>query len=216
GVVSGIVARDGLMGASGAMQVYMPYREQDAWQIPNLPPRLQFVVRSATDPATVIPAIRRLSRSIDPQAAVREITFAEKQLSESIAGPRFNMALLTAFAVLAVALAAIGLAAVIGYAVTERTHEIGIRMALGAREGNVLRLVVMQGMRAALAGVVLGLLGAVAATRLLASMLYGVHARDPATFVGVTLLLVGIAFLASWLPARRAARVDPVIALRGE
>lgn len=104
----------------------------------------------------MIPAIRELSRSIDPAAAVREITLAETQLAESISRPRFNMVLLTAFAVLAVALAAIGLAAVVAYAVTERTHEIGIRMALGAREGNVLRVVVAQGTRSALIGVALG------------------------------------------------------------
>jgi putative ABC transport system permease protein len=216
GVVNGIVARDGLMGASGAMQIYMPYREQDAWQIPNLPPRVQFVVRSTSAPAAVIPAIRQLSHSIDPEAAVREITIAETQLAESISGPRFNMALLTAFAVLAVALAAIGLAAVIGYAVTERTHEIGIRMALGAREGNVLRLVVAQGMRAALIGVVVGVFGALAATRLLRGMLYGVESHDALTFAGVAALLLAVAFVASWLPARRAARVDPIIALRSE
>ncbi|HEX5438807.1 MAG TPA: FtsX-like permease family protein, partial [Gemmatimonadaceae bacterium] len=117
---------------------------------------------------------------------------------------------------LALALAAIGLAAVIGYAVTERTHEIGIRMALGAREGNVLRLVVMQGMRAALIGVALGVLGAIVATRLLSSMLYGIEPRDPLTFLGVTALLLGVALLASYLPARRATTVDPIIALRAE
>jgi putative ABC transport system permease protein len=126
------------------------------------------------------------------------------------------MALLTAFAVIALVLAAVGLAAVIGYEVTERTHEIGIRMALGARTENVRRLAMKHGLTPAFVGLGLGVVGALAATRLAASMLYGVAPRDPLTFVGVVALLVLIALGAAWLPARRATCVDPMIALRAE
>jgi putative ABC transport system permease protein len=113
-------------------------------------------------------------------------------------------------------LAAVGLAAVVGYEVTERTHEIGIRMALGARTENVRRLALRHGLTPALVGVVVGVIGALAATQLATSMLHGVTARDPLTFVGVVALLVLVAVGASWLPARRATRVDPIIALRAD
>jgi putative ABC transport system permease protein len=215
GVVSD-VAGQGLTRDMYAPQIYTPYREAAVPIFIGAVPSLLFLVRSTSDPAPVIAAIRQVSHSLDPAVAIPAVNLTETQLARSIAGPRFNMALLTAFAVLAVALAAVGLAAVIGYAVTERTHEIGIRMALGARDVNVLGLVVTQGMRAAVAGVALGVLGALAATRLLSAMLYGVEPRDPATFVGVTVLLLLVALAATWLPARRATRVDPIIALRGE
>jgi ABC-type antimicrobial peptide transport system permease subunit len=140
----------------------------------------------------------------------------ERGLAATIDGPRFNMALLTAFAVIALVLAAVGLAAVIGYEVTERTHEFGIRMALGARAENVRRLAMKHGLTPAFVGVVLGVLGALGATRFASSMLYGVAPRDPLTFVGVVALLVLVAFGASWVPARRATRVDPITALRAE
>jgi ABC-type antimicrobial peptide transport system permease subunit len=113
-------------------------------------------------------------------------------------------------------LAAVGLAAVIGYEVTERTHEIGIRMALGARTENVRRLAMRHGLTPALIGVVIGVIGALVATQLAASLLYGIAPRDPLTFVGVVALLVLVAVGASWLPARRATRIDPIIALRAD
>jgi putative ABC transport system permease protein len=215
GVVADAAA-GGLMRGAHAPELYWPYRAATAPFTLGTPPGLVFIVRSTSEPAPVIAAIRQASHSLDPAVAIPEVSLTETQLARSIAGPRFNMALLTAFAVLAVALAAVGLAAVIGYAVTERTHEIGIRMALGARDVNVLGLVVTQGMRAAVAGVALGVLGALAATRLLSTMLYGVEPRDPVTFVGVTALLLLVALVATWLPARRATRVDPIIALRGD
>jgi ABC-type antimicrobial peptide transport system permease subunit len=126
------------------------------------------------------------------------------------------MALLTVFALIALVLAAVGLAAVIGYEVTERTHEIGIRMALGARTENVRRLAMRQGLTPAFVGVVIGVIGALGATQLAASLLYGVAPRDPLTFVSVVGLLVLVALGASWLPAQRATRVDPIVALRAD
>jgi putative ABC transport system permease protein len=155
-------------------------------------------------------------QALDPEIAIANVLLTETALANTIDAPRFNMALLTAFAIIALVLAAVGLAAVIGYEVTERTHEIGIRMALGARAQNVRRLAMRHGLTPALVGVVLGLIGAFAATRLAASMLYGITPRDPLTFGGVVALLVLVALGASWVPARRATRVDPMIALRSE
>ncbi|HET7563754.1 MAG TPA: FtsX-like permease family protein, partial [Gemmatimonadaceae bacterium] len=206
----------GLAGDKHDLQLYVPYRAATVPTLIGEPPQLTFIVRTVGDPASVMTAIRPLTRSIDPDVAVRDISRMETRLGRSIAGPRFNMILLSAFAVLALTLAAVGLAGVIGYAVTERTHEIGIRMALGAQETNVLRLVITQGMQAALIGLGLGIVGALAATRLMSSLLYGIAPRDPLTFIGVTVLLLVVGLVASWLPARRATRVDPIIALRAE
>lgn len=214
--VAADVVTGGLTGDKHDLQLYVPYRAATVPTLIGEPPQLTFIVRTVGDPASVMAAIRPLTRSIDPDVAVRDITRMETRLGRSIAGPRFNMMLLSAFAVLALALAAVGLAGVIGYSVTERTHEIGIRMALGAQETSVLRLVIAQGMRAALIGVGLGIVGALAATRLMSSLLYGIAPRDPVTFIGVTALLLVVGLAASWLPARRATRVDPIIALRAE
>jgi putative ABC transport system permease protein len=192
------------------------------WPLPmgpnfnNGPASLTFVVRAAEDSAIAIAASRAAVQALDPEIAIANVLLTETAIANTIDAPRFNMALLTAFASIALVLAAIGLAAVIGYEVTERTHEIGIRMALGARTENVRRLAMMHGLTPACIGVVGGVIGALAATRLATSMLYGVAPRDPLTFVGVVTLLVLIALGAAWLPARRATRVDPMIALRSE
>jgi ABC-type antimicrobial peptide transport system permease subunit len=126
------------------------------------------------------------------------------------------MALLTAFALTALVLAAVGRAAVVGDEVTERTHEIGIRMALGARTENVRRLAMKHGLTPAFMGVIIGVIGALGATQLAGSLLYGITPRDPLTFIGVVALLLLVALAASWLPARRATRVDPITALRAD
>jgi putative ABC transport system permease protein len=174
------------------------------------------IVRAAGDPAVAIAAVRAAVRELDPEIAVQNVLMTETALANSIDGPRFNMALLTAFAGLALVLAAVGLAAVIGYEVTERTHEFGIRMALGARTENVRRLAMRHGLTPAFVGVGLGFAGALGATQLAKSLLYGVTPRDPLTFAAVIALLVLIALGAAWLPARRATRVDPMIALRAD
>jgi predicted lysophospholipase L1 biosynthesis ABC-type transport system permease subunit len=197
-------------------QLYFPYRSDKVPGLLGQPPEQVYIVRAKSDPAPVIGALRAATHAIDMQVAIRDVTLTDTALARSIDGPRFNMALLTAFAGLALVLAAVGLAAVTSYAVAERTHEIGIRMALGAREGNVLGLVVKQAMATAVAGTALGVLGALAATRLLSTLIYGVAPRDPLTFVAVSALLLGVTLTASLVPARRATRVDPMEALRAE
>ena len=213
GVVDNVLVNS-LTRGRDAPQFYVPLPE--GGQPFGGMPTLSLVVRAAEDPAIAIAAFRAAVQALDAEIAVTNVLLTETALANTIAAPRFNMALLTAFAIVALVLAAIGLAAVIGYEVTERTHEIGIRMALGARTENVRRLAMRHGLTPAFIGVVVGVIGALASTRLATSMLYGVAPRDPLTFVGVVTLLVLVALGAAWLPARRATRVDPMIALRAE
>jgi putative ABC transport system permease protein len=140
----------------------------------------------------------------------------EQFLSSSLAPSRFNLFLLGMFAIAALILAGTGIYAVISYSVAQRTHELGIRMALGARQLDVLKLVVGGGLKIVLIGIVVGLAGAYVLTRVLSSLLYGISVTDPPTFVSMPLLLIAIALLASYVPARRAAKVEPIIALRSE
>jgi len=138
----------------------------------------------------------------------------EAVLSDSVAPKRFLTVLMGVFAALALALATVGLYGVLSFSVSQRTHEIGVRMALGAQQSTVVRMVVNQGMRIALMGGVLGLVGAIILTRFISKMLFGVSALDPITYIGITLVLAAVTFLASYIPARRAARVDPMVVLR--
>jgi ABC-type antimicrobial peptide transport system permease subunit len=140
----------------------------------------------------------------------------EDVIERSMAARRFSMILLAAFAVLALILSCVGIFGVISYVVTQRTHEIGIRMALGAQRNDVLKLMLGEGMQMAMAGVVVGLVASVFLTRLLSTMLYGVSATDPITFIGVAVILSAVALTACYIPTRRAMRVDPMVALRYE
>ncbi|HEV8702066.1 MAG TPA: ABC transporter permease [Candidatus Polarisedimenticolia bacterium] len=174
------------------------------------------IVRSGLDPAGLAASVRREVQGVDPDIPLYDVKTMREVLDGSLAARRFNMALLALFAAVAVLLAGVGLYGVLAYMVTQRTHEIGVRMALGARPRDVLRLVVGQGMALALGGVLLGILGALALTRVLSTLLVGVAATDPWTFGIVVPLLSAVALLACYVPARRAARVDPLIALRYE
>jgi putative ABC transport system permease protein len=197
------------LDAEAKAEIYVPYLQR-----PN--DFMHIVVRTAADPLQLVGALRRELAAVDKDQPVHNIKTMEQLLAESIAQPNFNLRLLGIFAAVALLLAAVGIYGVVSYLVTQRTHEIGIRLALGARAQDVLKLVVKQGMSWALGGVALGLIASFALTRLMEGLLFGVRASDPLTFMVITLLLSGIAFVACWVPARRATKVDPLSALRQE
>lgn len=174
------------------------------------------VVKTRVPPLSVLPALRTAVRSIDSDLALFDVATLEQLLSESVGAPRFHMVLLTAFGALALLLAAVGIYGLLSYSVAQRTREIGIRSALGARRADLLRLVVGEGLARSLLGLLLGLVGAFVLTRFLAGLLFQVGTRDPYIFASVVATLLGVAFLASYLPARRAAKMDPMLALRNE
>lgn len=177
---------------------------------------MSFLIRSNSEPAQLAAAIRDRVHAIDPTMPIYNIQTMEQAISESVAQPRFYTLLLTGFAGLALLLAGLGIYGVVSYSVSQRTRELGIRIALGATQDRVVRLVIGQGIALTVAGVTIGLIGAYWLVHLLATLLYGITATDPLTFVGVSAVLLGVAWLASYLPARRASRVDPVIAMRAE
>jgi putative ABC transport system permease protein len=175
-----------------------------------------WLVRANGDPITIASSIRAAMREVDPDLPVSRLRSLEQVRNISVAPQRFNLSLFGLFAALALVLAAVGIYGVMAYSVAQRTREIGIRMALGAQRREVMKLVLGQGVRHAALGVILGLAGAFALSRLMASVLYGVRPTDPITFAGVTLIVAGVALLACYIPARRAMRVDPIVALRYE
>jgi ABC-type antimicrobial peptide transport system permease subunit len=175
---------------------------------------LNLIVRGDHDPTNLIAAVRAQVFAIDREQPVYNARTMEQIIAGTLAQRRFLMFLLALFALLAMTLAVVGIYGVISYTVTQRTHEIGIRLALGAKAGDVLRLIVAQGLKLTLGGVVLGLAAAFGLTRWMTTLLYGVGATDPLTFAGVAALLCVVALLACWIPARRATKVDPLIALR--
>jgi putative ABC transport system permease protein len=160
--------------------------------------------------------VRELVQSVDPTLPVSAAQTLNETVSASLAERRFSMEIIVMFAVTALLLAGLGIYGVISYMVSQRTHEIGIRVALGAQKWNILRIVVRQALGLAFAGAAVGLVGALIVSRLMAGMLYGVRPTDPLTFAGVALLLIVVALLACYFPARRAIRVDPLVALRHE
>ena len=206
--VAGDVLHRGL-DAPHSLQVYVPNTQ---WTDSDV----LMVVRTANDPASIVAAVRHAIAAVDPQAPVTDVATMDEVVSASVARQRFSVLLFVLFALIALVLASVGIYGVIFYAVAERAHEIGIRMALGAARSDVLRLAVGEGVKPALLGVAVGIAGALALTRLLASLLYGVKPTDPATFVAVSTLLIVVAPLACYIPARRAMRVDPMVALRHE
>jgi len=182
----------------------------------NQIPFLVMAIRTANEPAGLIPAVRREIWSEDKDLPLSSIYTLEQLLNKTTAERRFNLLLLGLFSGLALVLAVVGIYGVVSYAVTQRTHEIGLRLALGAQHGDVRKLVIRQGMIPVVAGIAIGLSGALALTRLMKSLLFDVSATDPLTFVGLSLLLIVVALVACWIPARRATKVDPLLALRYE
>jgi putative ABC transport system permease protein len=174
------------------------------------------VVRTGGDPRALQRAVRGVVQSLDRNAPVYTVRTVEEVLDRSVATPRFNTLLVGVFAVVALMLTMVGLYGVMSCAVAENTQQIGIRMALGAQRGDVLRVILGQGMRLTVVGVVIGLGAALALTRLMSSLLFGIGSTDPWTFASVAVLLLGVAAAACYLPARRAMNVDPMIALRQE
>jgi putative ABC transport system permease protein len=194
----------------GRIKIYTPFGRAPL-------PRSTLAVRTAgVDPSTLVGAIKSEVQSINANVPISEIATLESRLASHIAPRRFNTLLLALFATVALLLAAVGIYGVMSYAVTQRTREIGIRIALGAETKHVLKLTLGQGLRLILIGVAAGLLAAVGLTRLMASLLFGVSATDPLTFLVIALLLTGVALAACYIPARRAAKVDPMVALRYE
>lgn len=211
GEIVGVVGDVKSFGPSGkpAATAYLPFAQAPISD-------LSLLVRSPASLAVIINSARAAIREIDPDLPIFDVKTMTDAISESVAQPRFYAILLGSFAAIALMIAALGIYGVISYAVSQRTRELGIRIALGAQRERVVRLVIGQGLTLTLVGIVLGIVGAYAVTRLISSMLFGVAPADPLTFVAVAGVFVIVACLASYLPARRAATVDPIIAMRAE
>jgi len=192
------------------LQAYVPYAQDPGGA------RLSLALRTTTDPALLAAAVRAQVREMDSRLPTYGIRPIEEFVRDRVAQRRLQMILLGVFAVVAIALAAVGIYGVLSYAVTQRAHEIGVRMALGAQGRDVLKLVMRQGLALLFIGIAIGLTGAFALTRVLKTLLFEVSATDPAIFTSITLLLATVALLACWVPARRATKVDPLTALRHE
>ena len=190
--------------------VYMPLPQNMILVTGNV------VIRTRGDPMSALPAVRAVVRALDPDMPLTRIATMGQRYGRALGHRRFNLLLIGIFAGLAFVLATVGIYGVMAYAVTLRTREIGIRMALGAERRDVLALVFRQGLALLLAGEALGLAGALACNRALSSMVFGIATTDPATYGAVTLAWAAVALCACWVPARRAARVDPMVALRYE
>jgi putative ABC transport system permease protein len=193
-----------------APEMYLPIA-QVPWPVATI------LLRTETsNPATMANTLRAELARVDPNLPLTDVRAFDEYRARSLAASRFNALLLTIFGAVALVLTAVGICGVIAYSVSQRTGEIGIRMALGAQTGNVLRMIVRQGMTLVMIGISVGLAGALAVTRVMTNLLWGVHPTDPITFAAISLLLAFVALLACYLPARRAAKLDPMIALRSK
>jgi putative ABC transport system permease protein len=209
--VVGVVrdARNFGLDADVRQEVYQSYEQSP-------PRRARVVVRTTTDPLSLVGPVRSEVSALNKNMPVSEVATMEKLLADSVAQKRFSMFLLTAFAAVALLLAAVGIYGVISYSVTQRTQELGLRMAFGAKPRHIRNLIVGQGAKLALVGVGVGLVAALLLTRVLAALLYGVSATDPTVFGGLAILLVGVSLLACFIPARRATKIEPMTAMRYE
>jgi putative ABC transport system permease protein len=218
GVVGDV--NDAPAGRQQRAHIYVPFYqvsdELTADSVVGEARSMNLAVRTQLDPASLASGVIAKIHSLDPDLAAANVETMQEAIYSSLAGPRFNTTLLGVFAGLALFLAAIGIYGILAYAVTQRRHEIGIRIALGAKPGDVLWFVLGWGARLVCLGAVFGILAALALTRLMSGLLYGVGATNPPTFAAVIMLLLVVALLASYVPARRATRVDPMIALRCE
>jgi predicted permease len=197
-------------------QFFYPFMQLPEKLMPMVAGGVAVVLRTAGDPASIMKLVRGAVNELDAREVIYSVQTLDEVVAGSLAARRLSMILLAIFAALAVILSCVGIYGVISYVVGQRTHELGVRMAVGAQPGDVMRLVLAQGARMTLAGVLVGVVGALGLTRLIANQLFGVTAHDPATFFGVAILLTLVALLACLIPATRAARVDPLVALRGE
>jgi putative ABC transport system permease protein len=177
---------------------------------------MTLIIHTSVEPLSLSTAVRQAVQAADKDQPVHDVRTMQQIVADSMARRRFALVLLAGFAVLALLLTTVGVYGVVSYSVSRRTYEIGIRMALGAARQDVFKLVIGQGLAPTMIGVVVGLIGAFALTRLMSSLLFAVTATDPVTLVGVSLLLTGAALLACYIPARRATKIDPMVALRYE
>ena len=207
--VVGVIADERTSSLDGTVRpgVYVPIEQSPTTSV-------NVVVRSAVEPASLTHAIAQAVREVDGNQAVTDVRTLEQIKNASAASTRLRTTLLVVFATLALLLSAIGIYGVISYGVAQRTHELGVRAALGASAGALLRMVIVSGMSLAAIGLVLGLVGALGLTRLLGTLLFGVGARDPLTLAASAAILAAVALLACYVPARRAAKMDPLAALR--
>lgn len=208
----------GALDKTSPPEMYFPARQLavDSTVVNGMLREVTFVVRTAGDPIAMAPTVTTVLRTIDPQLVVTHVRSVESLVSQSVATRRFDLLLIGAFAVLALLLAAVGLSGLVAYSVVQRQREIGVRMAIGATATGIVGLVLRGGLATALWGSAFGLVGAFAITRVMRSLLFGVGALDATTFLTTTTILLAVAAFASWLPARRAAHIDPMIAIREE
>jgi ABC-type antimicrobial peptide transport system permease subunit len=207
GVVGDV--RDVGLGAPPRPDVYVLFTQSPS-------AAMSLVLRTAGDPATVVAPARGVIRSLDPDVPISNVVTLRQLVGGSVARTRYAGSLLGGFAALALVIAVVGIYGVMSYLVAQRARELGVRIALGARPHDIVRLVLREGMQLGALGGGLGLLAALGATRAMGNLLYGVSPADPLTYAGVTLLLVAVVLAACYIPARRATRVDPVVALRTE
>jgi putative ABC transport system permease protein len=209
--IVGVVGRVKYKGAEGDIkgQLYYPYQQ-------NSLPSMFLAIQASNDPAGLISSAREAIRAVDKDLPIFRVKTMEQLVDDSLAQRRFSMSLLMIFAVLALCLAAVGHYGVLSYSVTQRSHEIGIRMAMGAQPRDIFKLVVGQGLSLTAIGIIVGAASALGFTRVVSSLLFAVSTTDPGIYTAMSVLLIAVGVLACFIPARRAMRVDPIVALRYE